>query len=198
MDNKTVRAVRAVRATVELGAGIALEGYMLADGKFCYGLEYVSVLLGYSKNYFSRLTKNGKKKLQSLYSRGFTGYQRPLIVSRPTGGATYPETYSFDDFCIVIEYEAEVGHNPKAIALLTASFRELLRERSLIAFDLPKDSLEEKLDAFDNAIAQRLEWIIDNRQELDALWLPGDEDCYPTYKDWELIPEWMATHRRMK
>jgi len=64
--------------------------------------------------------------IQSLYSRGFTGYQRPLIVSRPTGGATYPETYSFDDFCIVIEYEAEVGHNPKAIALLTASFRELI------------------------------------------------------------------------
>lgn len=193
MDNKPVRAFA---AAVYLGAGVSLEGYMLPDGKFRYSLSYLSLLLGYEETYFSQVVKKGGKKLEALNSQGFTGCLIPLLVSRSTGGVSRPKSLSFDDLCIAVEYEAQ-ARNPKAIALLTASFRELLRERSLIAFDLPKDSLEEKLDAFDSAIAQRLEWIAETREELDAQWLPGDDDCYPSYKDWEVIPEWTATRRRM-
>ncbi len=75
----------------------------------------------------------------------------------------------------MVEYEASTG-NPKAIALLSPSFREVLRSRTQAAFGLPEDSLAEKQKAFQEAYE---ECLADNRADLEALSLPGDDLYYP-------------------
>lgn len=169
--------VNATEATIHLGIGVSINGYMLPDGRVRYSLEYLSVLIGHAENYLSRLTKKSVKKWKALLDKGFTAYLIPAKASRPVGGATIANTLSFDDFCLLIELEAEL-RNPKVIALLTASFRELLRSRTQQAFGLPEDSLEHKQADFQAAYEsylQREEALADARSEAEDLWLPGDE-----------------------
>lgn len=187
------KPVPAAEATVRFGAGVSVDGYMMPDSSFRYGLEYISVLLGYSRNYYRRLTNIGgtkkiPKKLRSLWDRGFTGYQIPVITSREgKGGAFSTGTLSFDDFCLIVEYEAQIK-NPKAIALLTASFRELLRSRTQVAFGLPQDSVEQSWRDFEadyQAYLEREEALADNRSDVIRLRLPGDDLYYPKHQDWD-------------
>jgi hypothetical protein len=181
----------AMEATVKLGAGVSIDGYLMRDGTFRYGLAYISVLLGYAENYYRRLlnpqrTKSAPKKLKALQDKGFTAYQITVRSPREgVSGSSVAHTVSFDDFCLLVEYEAEHG-NPKALALLTASFRELLRGRTQVAFGIPEDTLEEKQAAFQ----LNYEHYLEDKADLEALWLPGDELYYPVYKDWEDIEPW--------
>ena len=188
------KVVSALEADIKLGVGIAITGYMLPDATFRYGLEYLSVLLGYADNYVSRLikkdksdkdepdkrisqvTKNNRKKLKALQSKGFTGYQIPVKVARSTGGATKAKTLGFDDFAIFVEYEAVEEKNPKAIALLTSAFKELLRGRTLEAFGLPEESLETKQADFSASFYEREAYYIENREDVDNQVMLGDED----------------------
>jgi hypothetical protein len=183
----------ALEATIKLGAGVSVDGYYMADGTFRYGLAYVSVLLGYSRNYYWRLlkrqvTKKPTKKLKALLNKGFTGYQ--ILVRAPhedKRGSSVAHTVSYEDFCILVESEAEAG-NPKALALLTASFRELLRSRTQVAFGLPEDTLAEKQLAFQF----NYEHYLEDQADLEGLRLPGDDLYYPQYRDWEVIEPWGA------
>ena len=93
---------------------------------------------------------------------------------------------SYEDFCLIVEHEASLG-NLKAIALLAASFREVLRSRTQAAFGLPEDALEEKQKAFQAAYE---ECLAENRADLEALSLPGDELYYPQHQDWIDIEPW--------
>ena len=181
----------AMEATVKLGAGISVDGYLMPNGKFRYGLAYISVLLGYARNYYWRLlkrrvTKNSPRKLKSLLGKGFTGYQISVRVSHDgAGGSSVAHTVSYDDFCILIEHEAETG-NPKALALLTASFRELLRSRTQIAFGLSEDTLEQKQLKFQFNYQHYLE----DRAELNDLKLPGDEVYHPEFNELLGVSPW--------
>lgn len=182
-----IAPVSAVEQVIKLGAGVSIDGYMLRVGElweFRYGLEYASSLMGYSENYYGRLTdlrptKKPSKKLKSLLDKGYTGYKIPVRVPRyGKRGVSVVETISFDDLCYIIELEAEQG-NPKALALLTASFRELLRSRTQQAFGLPEDTLEQKQEDFQysyEAYLEREEMFAELREEVEALRLPGDED----------------------
>lgn len=182
------KVVSALEADIKLGAGIAITGYMLPNATFRYGLEYLSVLLGYAENYVSRLikkdeseklnpqvTKTNKKKLKALQSIGFTGYQVPVQISRATGGATKAKTLSFDDFAILVEYEAVEVKNPKAIALLTSAFKELLRGRTQEAFGLPQDDFETKQADFSASFYEREAIWTENREDVDNQIMLGDE-----------------------
>lgn len=182
------QVVSALEASITLGAGIAITGYLLPDATFRYGLEYVSVLLGYADNYVSRLTKkdepekrvsqvtkNNKKKLKALQGKGFTGYQIPVQISRATGGATKAKTLSFDDFAIFVEYEAVEVKNSKAIALLTSAFKELLRGRTQQAFGLPEDDIETKQADFSASFYEREVVWAENREDVDNQIMLGDE-----------------------
>ena len=200
---KSEQVVNALEADIKLGAGIAITGYMLPDATFRYGLEYVSVLLGYAENYVSRLTKkdepekrisqvtkSNRKKLKALQDKGFTGYQISVRVSRATGGSTKAKTLSFDDFAVFVEYEAVEVKNPRAIALLTTAFRELLRGRTQAAFGLPEDDLETKQAAFWESFQEREAIWAENREDVEGLRLAGDEDLdladyYPEIAKWE-------------
>jgi hypothetical protein len=181
----------ALEATIKLGAGISVDGYFIGDGTFRYGLAYISKLLGYAENYYRRLlnpqrTKNTSKKLKALKTKGFTAYQITVKASREgIGGTPVAHTVSYKDFCILVEYEAESG-NPKALALLTASFRELLRSRTQVAFGLPEDSLERKQLEFQFNYQHYLE----DQAELDELKLPGDEIYHPEFNELLGVSPW--------
>lgn len=180
-------AVRAIPATVQIGLGLTVEGYLFPDGTFRYALEYVSLLLGYAENYLSQISKKSKKKLKVLQSIGFTGYQIKAHVSRSTGGASYPQTLSFDDFCILVEYEASEVRNPKAIALLTASFREILRSRTQEAFGLPQDSFEKKVAFFQLAYEEQEALLMEDREDAENLELFGDDELLNVESWWERL-----------
>lgn len=189
----------AIEAAIKLGAGISIDGYLMGDGTFRYGLAYISGLLGYAENYYRRLlnpqrTKTTPKKLKALMNKGFTAYQIAIKASRVgVGGSLVAHTVSFNDFCLLVEHEAEIG-NPKALAILTASFRELLRGRTQAAFGLPEDTLEEKQLSFQF----NYEHYLEDKAELDDLYLPGDELYYPQYRDWEAIEPWTVKCKSKK
>lgn len=173
-------AVSAVNTFIPLGTGISIDAYILPNGNVRYGTGYLSILLGYGKDYFVRATKNESKKLRDLIYLGYTGDLIPVKAPRlGTRGVTRAKTISFDDFCILVEYEAIEERNPKAIALLTASFRELLRSRTQVAFDLSEDTLEQKQSDFTDTFHEREvvwnDYLADDKEDIENLALPGDE-----------------------
>ena len=182
----------ATQATVQLGSNVSVDAYLMLDGGFRYGLAYASSLLGYARNYYRRLlisqgTKTPRKKLEALRNKGFIGDQIAVKTARKgKGGSSVAHTVSYDDFCLIMEYEASTG-NPKAIALLSPSFREVLRSRTQAAFGLPEDSLIEKQKAFQQAYE---DCLAEDRADLEALTLPGDDLYYPQYQDWRKIEPW--------
>jgi hypothetical protein len=176
-------AVNAMSTPIQLGAGVSIDGYLMPNGEVRYGTGYLSRLLGYGRDYFLRATKEESKKLGNLIYLGYRGDLIPVKVKRLSGRGGTPriETLSFDDFCILVEYEAIEVKNTKAIAVLTASFRELLRSRTQIAFELPEDTLEQKQSDF-TAVARDREsaWndYQENIRETEDLILSGDEHPY--------------------
>ena len=58
--------ISAVTATVHIGLTTSVEGYLLPDGTFRYGQDYVSLLLGYAINYISQGSKKKQKEVESL------------------------------------------------------------------------------------------------------------------------------------
>jgi hypothetical protein len=178
-------AVNALSATVHIGLSKVIEGYLLPDGSFRYGLPYVSQLIGREKTYLSHMIKKGSKKLKALRQKGFSCDLIRVSVSRPTTGGTRPNTIGFNDFCIIVEHEAVEENNPDATALLTAAFREVLRSRTQEAFGLTQDTLETKVVNFQQAFEERLDWLSEDRKDFNDLWLPGDEMYFPDFVDWQ-------------
>lgn len=177
-------AVLALRNTVQLGLGRVIDGYWAPNLGMRYGISYISELLGYQRRHYLQVISRGGKKLKALQDKGFTGNKLEVKVARDGRGATRSQTLSFDDFCIAVEYEAIELQNPKAIGLLTASFREVLRSRTLAAFDIEDDCLEFKQAEFSRAVDERLRLIADTQEELKSMRLPGDDFYYPEYHDW--------------
>lgn len=180
------KRLSAFEATVYLGQGLSISTF-LVDGKTArYGTQCVSLLVGHAKNYLGRLipdeedfsqnTKNLPEKLKALQDKGFTGYKIPVTAPRPNGGATNADTISFDDFAIFVEYEAVEEKNPKAIALLTSAFKELLRGRTQQAFGLPEDDIETKQADFSASFYEREAIWAENREDVDNQVMLGDED----------------------
>lgn len=171
--------VSGLEAEVTLGAGLSVSGFLIPGREFRYGSAYVSLLLGHGKNYFYRSlsqgTKTPSKKLKSLYSKGFTGYQIPVKAPRKQGGATIADTIGFDDFSVWIEYEAVEEKNPRAISLLTSSFREILLDRTQQAFNLPQVSHQRKVEQFTLSFEEREALWSEDRFDIEALRLAGDD-----------------------
>ena len=179
--------VPALQSEVTLGAGLSVSGFFVSGffvqgREFRYGSSYVSELLGYAENYFrqtlSHRIKNPSKKLKALLSRGFTAYNIPVKAPRREGGSVQANTIGFDDFSLWVEYEAVEEKNPKAIALLTSSFREILLGRTQEAFGQDPDFYDDRLEQFSLSFQEREALWESDRHDLNALSLPGDEDGY--------------------
>lgn len=179
--------VAALEADVTLGVGLSVSAFLIPGREFRYGASYVSELLGHAENYFrqslSGRIKSPSKKLKALRQKGFTAYKIKVKAPRKEGGTTIADTIGFDDFSLWVEYEAVVEQNPKAIALLTSSFREILLDRTQKAFNLPELSYEQKIERFGLSFEERESLWASDRFDLEQLHLPGDEDGY------DLIPE---------
>ena len=164
---KTEVLVPAFSAIVHLGIGVGIEAFQLPSGELRYSAAFVSQLLGYADNYLVRLIKNlqttkkNPKKLQALLDRGFTGDIIRVRANRLTRGSTRAYALSFDDFCIWVEYEAFELKTAKAQALLSASFREVLRGRTQEAFQeitgKAPDPIEKRIVQFQADCDQFLE-----------------------------------------
>ena len=161
--------------TIKLGNGISIDAYLCPDGVGRFSPSKISSFLGYDYKYFSQVFKRGSKKLQALQRLGFTGLHYDGKIRRLTGGITRVKALSFNDFCLIIEYEAIEAKNPKAIALLTSAFREVLRGRTLEAFGLPEESLETKQADFSASFYEREAIWAENREDVDNQIMLGDE-----------------------
>jgi|GEM_PF-3025383 len=170
MKKKTDDLPIGLNASISIGEGLSVDCYAVA-GAFRYGLAQASELLGYEKTYLSQVVLKEQQKLKDLQGIGFTGCLLPIKVGRAR-----PKTLSFDDFCILVEFEAVKVENPKAIALLTSAFREVLRGRTQSAFGLDEDDEETKQADFAASFYEREAVWAENRADVEGLVLAGDED----------------------
>lgn len=170
MKKKTDDLPIGLNASISIGAGLSVDCYAVA-GAFRYGLTQASELLGYEKTYLSQVVSKDQQKLKDLQNIGFTGCLLPVKVGRAR-----PKTLSFDDFCILVEFEAVKVENPKAIALLTSAFREVLLGRTRSAFGLDEDDIETKQADFVASFYEREAIWAENREDVDGLVLLGDEN----------------------
>jgi hypothetical protein len=171
--------IAALEAPICFGKGLVVSSFVISGRELRYGTESVSLLLGYSRNYLtrqlSRDTKKCGKKLRALFGMGFTGYQIRVKAPRPAGGATFANTIGFDDLSIWVEYEAVKVSNPRAIALLTSAFREVLLDRTYHAHGLPEIPLQQRQDNFALSFEEREALLAEDRQDVENLWLPGED-----------------------
>lgn len=165
-----------LKIIIELGDGLSIYAHLFPNGTVRFGLSDTSSFLGYDYKYYSQVFKRGSKKLKALKAIGFTGLQLKARVRRLTGGATLSNTISFDDFCLLIEFEAVEVKNTRAIGLLTASFREVLRGRTQVTLGQSEDDLETKEADFVASFYEREAIRTENREDVEGLALAGDED----------------------
>jgi hypothetical protein len=183
--------ISALEAEVTLGVGLSVSAFLILGREFRYGASYVSELLGHAENYF-RQSLSGRiekpsKKLRAMKAKGFTAYKIKVKAPRKEGGITVADTIGYDDFSIWVEYEAVVEKNPKAIALLTSSFREILLDRTQRAFNLPELPQEQKIERFGLSFEERVALWESDLSDLEQLYLPGDEDGYELISESSLL-----------
>ncbi|MEG5055125.1 MULTISPECIES: hypothetical protein [unclassified Microcoleus] len=154
----------------------------MPSGEHRVGSTGASLLLGYSKEYFSRLAFKAPKQLKALQGEGFQGCLVETLTERDDRrGASKIKTLSKTDFKVWVEYEATKG-NKHALALMAASFSEVLDDRFVAAFGHTPIADKDKLEKFDvdyGAYLEREELYRELREELEALELPGDKLYYP-------------------
>jgi len=172
--------IKAVRATIQSSDTVTIDGYMLPDGEFRAGIAGSSVLLGYAKNWFNRLQSEAPNKVKALQAGGFTGYVQPVTIPRDSGlrGASRAQTISLKDLAALITVEALSG-NKRAIALQAAFTLEGLDGRFRDAFGIQQRTTDERRRFFGLTYGEFLEALAENREELEALRLPGDDMAYP-------------------
>jgi len=173
-------SVKAVGAAIQLSDTLSIDGYMLPDGEFRAGIAGASVLLGHGKDWFNRLASRGPEKLKALQSGGFTGRLQPVTIPRDSGlrGASRAQTISLKDLAALITVEALSG-NKRAIALQAAFTLEGLDGRFRETFGVQQRTADERRRFFGMTYGEFLEALAENREELEALRLPGDDLYYP-------------------
>ncbi|BAY66908.1 hypothetical protein NIES22_70520 (plasmid) [Calothrix brevissima NIES-22] len=194
-EPRTTKQAR--QETVNLGTNTSIVAFLLDTGEIRYSKAGIAQLLGYATKWINGLRSDAPKLLKALQDKGYTDYAIRVAVRREgKRGATIAETISLDDLNILIAFEAERG-NPKAIALLTAGFRQYLIDQSRTAFDLEERTQQEKLDDFeqwrDAFLANYDDWADIEEQETTIAFVAPDwwEVAYysPTASGYEADPE---------
>ncbi len=175
--------IKATTATVQLG-DLPVDGYMMPNGEFRAGIAGASVLLGHGKDWFNRLASRSPNKLKALQDGGFTGRVQAVVIPREPGtrGASRAQTISLKDLTTLITVEALSG-NKRAIALQAAFTLGGLDALFRDAFGMPQQSRDDRRRFFGMTYDEFLQVLADNRAELEALRLPGDDLYYPESKE---------------
>ena len=164
------------RTTVHFTSEVSVEGYKSLDGEYRVSLSSASEAVGYEKTWVSQMVRKQTKTLKALQGLGFTGgIEEGQIAERSSGisGASVVKTISLDDFSFLIIYAAAKG-KPPAIALNRALVKMSLYDFFCNAFGDRLLTFEEKLEIFYKAYAETIDWLADDRLEIEALALPGD------------------------
>jgi hypothetical protein len=164
--------IRATRATIQLSDTLSIDGYMLPDGEFRAGIVGTSLLLGYQRDWFLVLPSRAPEKLKALENSGFRYDPQTVFIQRQgRGGATKAQTISLRELTTLITFEALSG-NKRAIALQAAFTLEGLD-------GVQQRTADERRRFFGMTYGEFLEALAENREELEALRLPGDDLYYP-------------------
>lgn len=180
--------IRAIKTDISFGTEI-IDAYKLENYRFekRLGVTGVSQSLGYSKEWFGRLPKQGIKQLEAMREAGFDGCQIPVLVPRPQGGTAEAKTVSLRDFNKLIAYEALKKKSVKAIILLVALSESGLERVVDNAFDgLSLDWFTEKVVHYSQWTYEDLmEAIGYNRDDLKELYPDEDSDPFRLHLNYE-------------
>lgn len=167
--------IRAVQTQILFGP-TPIDAYKLQNYTFekRFGVTGISEGLGYSKEWFGRLPKQGVKQFKSLQTDGFTGCQIEVSVPIAEGrrGASIAKTLSIRDFNKIIAYEALKKKNVKAILLLVALSERGLENLISDAFaGVSLDWFAEKVVHYSKWTQEEFENVLQyNREEVKALY----------------------------
>lgn len=169
--------IRSKRKKVPFFEGLEVDGYEMPNGEYRVGIIGASIVLGYSRNWLSRLLNrqdgNPNKTLQGL---GFTE-QIQETVTETSRGDRVAQTISLDDFNRLIAYAVFDGKRA-ALALQLSLTRVALNDFFRDAFGEPPLSIEEKRRLFYKAYAETIspeDWRNMDREDILRLALAGDE-----------------------
>lgn len=182
--------IRLERAKVNFTSSIAVDGYRMPNGEFRVSLAGASVVLGFEKNWISRVTSRGGKTLKALQGMGFTGYQLEGKIDREPShirGASNVSTISLDDFKILIIYAAQQD-KPEAIALNAALIKTALTDFFKGAFGETPLTIDQKREMMSTSYAQTLNWILEDRRDIESLSLVGDPE---EINNWNRAINWL-------
>lgn len=180
--------VRFERRIVQFTENISVDGYRMPDGEFRVGLAGASKAVGFAGNWISRLTSREGKTLKALQGMGFTGYQNEGIVARDdASGASTVNTISLRDFGVLVIHGVQQGKT-EAIALNLAFLEMSLSDFFRDAFGEVPLTIDEKRKLFYKAYAATIDWMKEDRKDVESLWLAGDPQ---ELKDWNNSINWL-------
>lgn len=181
--------IRAIQTEIPF-KNASVDAYKLENYRFekRFGLTGISTALGYSKEWFGRLPKQGVKQLKAMCSDGFTGCQIEVQVPRFDGksGSSIAKTLSVRDFNKVLAYEALKKRNVKAIIILISLSEKGLENLVNDAFSgVSLNWFVEKIVHYSQWTYEEMEEALQyNREEVKALYGWGydpdelDEDAW--------------------
>ncbi|MGK7903414.1 MAG: hypothetical protein AB4352_18815 [Hormoscilla sp.] len=169
------------RATVHFTSQLSVDGYKLPSGEYRVGLSGASEAVGYSDRWLRQLLQRNNpepKALKALRDLGFTAEQiEGQVAERGEGvrGASRVKTISLRDFSFLIIYAAAKGKS-QAIALNQALVEMSLLDFFRSAFGDRPLTFSEKRELFYRSYAETIDWLAEDRLEIEALWLWGDPE----------------------
>lgn len=170
--------IKAERQTVLFVEGITVDGYRMPNGEFRVGITSASTVLGYSKEWLSRVASERPKTLKALQGLGFTGCQLAVRITRENkSGASSAYTINLSDFNCLLAYAASQGKKP-ALAMQLALTGVALVDFFRDAFSEMPLTTEEKRNIFYQTYSSTFskeDWLSMDREDIKNLSLPGDE-----------------------
>lgn len=166
---------------------LSIDGYYrMPDEEFRVSITGVSVLLGYKKDWFSRLCSDNLIKLRTLERRGFKyAHENVSIPRQGGGGAIRQQTISIKDLTTLITLEALFGNqlttletfygNKRAMALQAAFTLDGLDALFRDAFRMPEKSQSERQKFFRLMYNEFLGVFTEDEAELKRSQVLSDE-----------------------
>jgi hypothetical protein len=166
------------RAVIRVTSHLTIEAYQFPDGEIRYSVEGVCELFGLDSQYLADLRKRPDTTWHQLLNSGFTGE----IVEASVDGDRV-RTLSQSDVVAFGLFAASNLQRLKARALIAASFAEILEGGTREAFELPAQTIDERMAEFESQSDRAS--ISDARAALDDL--DTDSRYYAPFDDtWSL------------
>lgn len=182
--------IRVERAKVNFTSDISVDGYRMPNGEFRVGITGAAIALGYDKTWILQVVSRGGKALEVLQGMGFTGCQLKGKVDREPShirGASNVSTISLKDFGILIFYAAQ-QKKAEAIAIGLALLETTLTDFFKDAFGETLLTIDQKREMMSTSYAQTLNWILEDRRDIESLSLVGDPE---EINNWNRAINWL-------